>query len=264
MAAGEWPEKLFSSSGILFSSRIHSRIAFTNTNTQMKNATLKFAATGILISLTAAAGRGAPLFSQHDKEVEALLAQMTQDEKIGQMVQVDCTALRDKTGVQKYFLGSVLSGGDSDPTAGNSIQDWLNYVNEFKAQARLTRLKIPLLYGIDAVHGQNNVEGAVIFPHNIGLGATHDPKLVESAERVTAEEMAGTGIRWAFAPCITVPQNERWGRTYEGFGEDTALVSKLGAAAVTGFQGRQLSDRPHFRPRLREAFHRRWRHDEWR
>ncbi len=210
----------------------------------MKNTTLKFAATGILISLTAAAGRGAPLFSQHDKEVDALLAQMTQDEKIGQMVQVDCTALRDKTDVQKYFLGSVLSGGDSDPTAGNSVQSWLNMVNEFKAQARLTRLKIPLLYGIDAVHGQNNVEGAVIFPHNIGLGATHNPKLVESAERVTAEEMAGTGIRWAFAPCIAVPQNERWGRTYEGFSENTALVSKLGAAAVTGFQGRQLSADP--------------------
>jgi beta-glucosidase len=95
-----------------------------------------------------------------------------------------------------------------------------------------------LIYGIDAVHGHNNIDGAVIFPHHIGLGATHDPKLVERAERVTAEEVAGTGIRWAFAPCVAVPQDERWGRTYEGYSDDTALVSELGAAADPGFAGR--------------------------
>ena len=101
-----------------------------------------------------------------------------------------------------------------------------------------------MLYGIDAVHGHNNIDGAVIFPHHIGMGATHDPKLVERAERVTAEEVAGTGIRWAFAPCITVPQDERWGRTYEGYSDNTALVSELGAAAVRGFQGEKLSAEP--------------------
>ena len=199
---------------------------------------------GILISLTTTIGHAAPLFSEHDKQVDALLAQMTLDEKIGQMVQVDSSALKDKADVRKYFLGSVLSGGGSDPAAGNTAQDWLNFVTGFQNEALQTRLKIPLLYGIDAVHGHNNVDGAVIFPHNIGMGATHDPKLVGREERVTAEEVAGTGIRWAFAPCITVPQDERWGRTYEGFSDNTALVSELGAAAVTGFQGEELSAGP--------------------
>jgi len=176
--------------------------------------------------------------------VDALLSQMTLDEKIGQMVQVDSGALKDKADVRKYFLGSVLSGGSSDPAAGNTAQDWLNLVTEFQNQALQTRLKIPLLYGIDAVHGHNNIDGAVIFPHHIGMGATQDAELVERAERVTAEEVAGTGIRWAFAPCITVPQNPRWGRTYEGYSDDTALVSKLGAAAVIGLQGSKISAKP--------------------
>ncbi|MDR3458785.1 MAG: glycoside hydrolase family 3 N-terminal domain-containing protein [Verrucomicrobiae bacterium] len=175
---------------------------------------------------------------------EALLAQMTLDEKIGQMVQVDSKALKDRADVQKYFLGSVLSGGSSDPADGNSAASWLKSVTEFQDQALQTRLKIPLLYGIDAVHGHNNIDGAVIFPHHIGMGATHDPKLVERAERVTAEEVAGTGIRWAFAPCITVPQDPHWGRTYEGYGDDPALVSELGVAATIGLQGKQLSAEP--------------------
>jgi beta-glucosidase len=131
----------------------------------------------------------------------------------------------------------MLSGGSSDPAAGNTAQDWLNAVNNFKSWALKTRLKIPLLYGIDAVHGHNNIDGAVIFPHHIGLGATRDAKLVEQAERTTALEVAGTGIRWAFDPCIAVAQNERWGRTYESFGESTELVSELGTAAVRGLQG---------------------------
>jgi beta-glucosidase len=184
------------------------------------------------------------MFSEQDPKADALLAQMTLDEKIGQMVQVDSSALKDKADVQKYFLGSVLSGGSSDPDTGNTAQDWLKFVNSFQTYALQTRLKIPLLYGIDAVHGHNNIDGATIFPHHIGLGATHDPKLIERAERVTAEEVAGTGIRWAFAPCVTVPQNARWGRTYEGFSDQTALVTKLGAAATIGLQGRKLSDEP--------------------
>jgi beta-glucosidase len=169
---------------------------------------------------------------------------MTLDEKIGQMVQVDSSALADKSNVQKYALGSVLSGGDSDPAHGNTARDWAEFVAGFQKYALQTRLKIPLLYGIDAVHGHNNIDGATVFPHNIGLGATHDAKLVEQAEHVTAEEMAGTGIRWAFAPCVAVPQNPRWGRTYEGFSDRPDLVSELGAAAVRGFQGPQLSSDP--------------------
>jgi beta-glucosidase len=179
-------------------------------------------------------------FSKNDPKVDALLAQMTLEEKIGQMVQVDTGGLQSKADVQKYFLGSVLSGGNSAP-ADNLAPTWLQSVNEYQACALKTRLKIPILYGIDAVHGHNHIDGAVIFPHHIGLGATHDPELVRQAEHVTAEEVAGTGIRWAFAPCIAAAQDERWGRTYESYGSDTELVSALGAAAVQGFQGDQLS-----------------------
>ena len=200
------------------------------------------AVTGIL--LATAMSHAAPLFSQHDQQVEALLAQMTLDEKIGQMVQVDSAALADKADVRKYFLGSVLSGGSSNPASGNTAQNWLAFVTEFQNQALQTRLKIPLLYGIDAVHGHNNIDGATIFPHHIGLGATHDAKLVERAERVTAEEVAGTGIRWAFAPCVAVPQDAHWGRTYEGYSDHTALVTKLGIAATIGLQGKKLSAAP--------------------
>jgi beta-glucosidase len=178
-----------------------------------------------------------------DAQAEKLLKQMTLDEKIGQMTQVDMLALKDKADVQKYFLGSVLSGGSSDPKAGNSPAAWLAAVEEFRAEALETRLKIPLLYGIDAVHGNNNIDGAVVFPHNIGLGAMHDPKLVQRAASVTAEEALGVGVQWAFAPCIAVAQNERWGRTYESFGDSPDLVSPLAAAAVRGFQGRKLSGR---------------------
>jgi len=118
----------------------------------------------------------------------------------------------------------------------------LKSCDEFRSFALQTRLKIPLLYGIDAVHGHNNVDGAVIFPHNIGLGATHNSALVEKAARVVAAEVLGTGMQWAFAPCVAVARNERWGRTYESFGDSPELVSELGVAAIGGLQGRQLSD----------------------
>jgi beta-glucosidase len=177
----------------------------------------------------------------YDRQVQALLGEMTLEEKIGQMTQVDSEALEDKSDIQKYFLGSVLSGGGHSPRE-NDAKGWLKSCEEFRSWAPKTRLKIPLLYGIDAVHGHNNVDGAVIFPHNIGLGATHNPALVEKAARVVAAEVEGTGIQWVFAPCVAVARNESWGRTYESFGESPALVSELGAAAIRGFQGRQLSD----------------------
>jgi beta-glucosidase len=182
-----------------------------------------------IITLTAA--------SNCDAQAEALLKQMSLDEKIGQMTQVDMNAMKDKADIQKYFIGSMLSGGDSDP-ADITAQGWRKACEEFQSFALQTRLKIPLIYGIDAVHGHNNVDGAVIFPHDIGLGATRNPSLVQKAARVTAEEIAGTGIHWAFAPCIAVAQNERWGRTYESFSESPDLVSLLGAAAVHGFQSK--------------------------
>src|SRR5271169_3335839 len=129
-------------------------------------------ASGLLsaLSLFPAALQASP-----STDADALLARMTLDEKVGQMVQADMAALKDKNDVRKYFLGSVLSGGDSDP-ADNRVGTWLRAVNDFKARALQTLLKIPLLYGIDAVHGHNNVLGAVIFPHNVGLGAMHNPK----------------------------------------------------------------------------------------
>ncbi|HTR43027.1 MAG TPA: glycoside hydrolase family 3 N-terminal domain-containing protein, partial [Pseudomonadales bacterium] len=178
-----------------------------------------------------------------EKRVNELLVQMTLDEKIGQMVQVDSDALTNNmSDIQTYFLGSVLSGGDSDPMGhDNTPQSWLKFATNFEAYAFQTRLKIPLIYGIDAVHGHNNIDGAVVFPHNIGMGATHDPDIVEQEGRVTAEEIAGTGIRWAFAPCLAVAQDERWGRTYESYGEDPKLVSEMGAAAIRGIQGEELS-----------------------
>ncbi len=197
-------------------------------------------------AVTMAADSVSPIGNSNiESQVEALLSQMTQDEKIGQMVQVDSDALTNKSDVQTYFLGSVLSGGDSDPpNHDNTPQSWLNYATSFESYALQTRLKIPLLYGIDTVHGHNNIDGAVIFPHNIGMGATHDPDIVEREGRVTAEEIAGTGIRWGFAPCVAVAQDERWGRTYESYGQSPELVSELGAAAVHGFQGDELSPDP--------------------
>src|SRR5260221_8364268 len=140
--------------------------------------------------------------------------------------------------IQRYFLGSVLSGGGSDPSPDNSAGSWLKLSSEVQSWALKTRLKIPLVYGIDAVHGHNNVDGAVLFPQNIGLGATRDAALVQKAARVIAEEVTGTAIQWAFTPCIAVAQDERWGRTYESYGECTELVTQLGAAAIRGFQQR--------------------------
>jgi len=166
---------------------------------------------------------------------------MTLDEKVGQMTQVDMNALQDKEDVRKFALGSMLSGGNSAP-ADNTAKAWAKAYDEYQSLALKTRLHIPLLYGIDAVHGNNHLDDAVIFPHNIGLGATHNPQLVESASRVTALEVKGTGIGWAFAPCIAVARNERWGRTYESFGETPELVAPLGAAAVRGLQGGKLAD----------------------
>jgi beta-glucosidase len=176
-----------------------------------------------------------------EERVTALLTQMTLEEKIGQMTQADSDALKDKSHIQKYALGSVLSGGNSDPP-DNSPQSWLKLAEECRSWARKTRLQIPLLYGVDAVHGHNNVLGAVIFPHNIGLGATHNPKLIEQAARVTAEEIAGTGINWAFAPCLAVAQDPRWGRTYESFSDNPRLVGQLGAAEVRGLQGKHFEE----------------------
>jgi beta-glucosidase len=211
----------------------------------MKNKKLprRVIASGILsgIFMTTFATAASPSI---DSRVQFLLAQMTLDEKIGQMTQPDLNAVTNLTDIEKYGFGSMLSGGDSKPPGENNPQTWLKTVNKLQSYALKTRLKIPLLYGIDAVHGNNDVVGTTIFPHNIGLGATRNPKLVEQAAHITALETAGTGIRWAFAPCIAVVQDERWGRTYESFGQSPKLVSEMGVAAIRGLQGENLSDKP--------------------
>ncbi|HTG93841.1 MAG TPA: glycoside hydrolase family 3 protein [Pyrinomonadaceae bacterium] len=180
-------------------------------------------------------------FTAYDRQVRALLSRMTLQEKIGQMLQAEQDKLAEGD-IEKYSIGSVLSGGSSDPKSGNSLEAWTNLYDSLQSQALKTRLRIPILYGIDAVHGHNNVLNAVVFPHNIALGCTRNPSLVERAARITAIDVKATGINWTFAPCVTVPRDERWGRTYEGFGETPELARDLGAAAVRGFQGNDLSD----------------------
>src|SRR5271157_4280561 len=193
-----------------------------------------------MVSSTAAAAKADDDDAAAAAKTEELLKAMTLDEKVGQTTQVDLKAIKDKADIARYDLGSILSGGDSDPD-DITAQGWARTHDELQSWALKSRLKIPLIYGIDAVHGHNNVDGAVVFPHNIGLGAMRDPGLVEKAARITALELAGTGIRWAFAPCLAVARDERWGRTYESFGEDPALAETLGAAAVRGLQGSSLA-----------------------
>jgi beta-glucosidase len=174
-------------------------------------------------------------------DVEALLGQMTLDEKIGQMTQADHSSLKQHpTDVGTLFLGSVLSGGNS-PAAPNTAAGWADMYDGYQKHALGTRLGIPILYGVDAVHGYSGLYGAVVFPHNIGLGATRNPDLVEKIARITAVEVAASGIDWTFSPCIAVARDERWGRTYEGFGETPALAEMMAPAAVRGYQGGDLA-----------------------
>jgi beta-glucosidase len=177
-----------------------------------------------------------------DQRVSLLLSQMTLDEKIGQMTQIEIGALQtDPTPVASAFLGSVLSGGDANPTT-NDAQGWYDMVGQMQSQALSTRLAIPILYGVDAVHGDAHVGGATVFPQNVGMGATHDAALVQQECKVTAAEMNATGVRWSFGPVVAVPQDVRWGRSYEGYGENTDLVTQLGTACLKGFQGTSLTD----------------------
>ncbi len=187
----------------------------------------------------------APALDWHDPSqlpegrAEALLAEMTIDEKIGQMTQLEKDSV-DPAGVTNLLLGSVLSGGGGSPQQ-NDANGWYAMVEAYQEAALATRLGIPILYGVDAVHGHGNVLGATIFPHAIGLGAANDPELVERIGRATAVEMAATGIRWNFGPVLAVPQDARWGRTYEGFSEDPLAVAALGSAFTRGQQGADLT-----------------------
>ncbi|MBK8807716.1 MAG: glycoside hydrolase family 3 C-terminal domain-containing protein [Bacteroidales bacterium] len=179
--------------------------------------------------------------SSLDKANE-LLSKMTLEEKIGQIAQVDLSIIKSRlTEIEKYCIGSILSGGDSKPS-DNSSEAWKNIYDSVQYYASKTRLQIPVIYGIDAVHGNNSIKGAVIFPHNIGLGCTKNPELIEKIGRVTAIEIAATGINWNFGPCMAVAQDDRWGRTYESYSEDPELVSILSSAYIKGLQTDNLQN----------------------
>jgi len=170
--------------------------------------------------------------------VNDLLSRMSLDEKIGQMTQAERSAVTNAQ-ITQFRLGSLLSGGGSAPSPNNATS-WANMYDSFQNAALATPLHIPLIYGVDAVHGHNNVNGATIFPHNIGLGATRDATLVQNIGRAVAEEVSGTGIDWNFAPCLCVARNDRWGRTYESFGELPELPSQM-ATIITGLQTTSLN-----------------------
>jgi beta-glucosidase len=178
---------------------------------------------------------------------------MTLLEKIGQMTQVEVKSLREGA-VRDFGIGSVLSGGGGNPTPNNP-EAWAEMVCRVQREALESRLGIPLLYGVDAVHGHSNLRGATIFPHNIGLGATADPDLVERIGRVTAGELLATNVHWTFAPAVSVPQDVRWGRTFEGYSQDPALVAALGAALIRGLNGSPGSADGDHRPVLASPKH---------
>lgn len=166
------------------------------------------------------------------ERVSDLLSQMTLAEKIGQMAQAEKNSIPPQD-VTHYAIGSVLSGGGGNP-AVNNVREWRKMVQAYIGASLHTRLGIPLIYGVDAVHGHNNVVNATIFPHNVGLGATRDAQLVGRIAQATAHEMLATNVHWNFAPAVSVPQDIRWGRSYEGYSENTALVAELGEAYVRG------------------------------
>jgi beta-glucosidase len=167
---------------------------------------------------------------------------MTLEEKIGQMTQIDRQYLASDQDIATFGLGAVLSGGGSPPDT-NTPEGWADMVDGYQRVALGSRLGIPLLYGTDAVHGDANVVGATVFPHDIGLGAARDPELVREIARATAEELAATGVRWNFAPTVAVARDERWGRTYESFGEVPEIAESY-ATYVTGLQGERLGAAP--------------------
>src|SRR4051795_8040003 len=214
-------------------------------------AMLVVVALAIMAGLTASGAGAAPKPPPYmdpslpvPQRVSDLLSRMTLAEKIGQMTQTErYQVYDDPSPITTYGLGSILSGGGSTPT-DNIPSAWADMIDRFQSAALATRLHIPILYGIDSVHGDGNMYGATVFPHNIGLGAAHDPVLVRAVEHVTASETRASGPQWTFAPCICAAQDDRWGRTYESFSEDPALVERM-ETAIDGFQGGpgQLKDR---------------------
>lgn len=174
-----------------------------------------------------------------EARVADLLPRMTLEEKVGQMAQIErAVAVAAPEDLASYGIGSVLSGGGSAPEP-NTVAGWADMYDGLQRAVLRSRLVIPLIYGVDAVHGHNTVRDATIFPHHIGLGATRDPELVRRIGEATAEEMALTGVDWTFGPCLCTSRNVRWGRTYECFGETPGIVAPM-ASEITGLQGERL------------------------
>ena len=175
----------------------------------------------------------------NEKIIKKLINKMTIEEKVGQIIQGDLEFI-DPSDIKQFNIGSVLNGGNTAPYGNkySSADDWKSLSKEFyDASIEIDGIKIPILWGTDAVHGHNNLVGATLFPHNIGLGASRNYSLVKQIGEAIALEVLSTGVAWTFAPTLAVPQNDTWGRTYEGFSEDPQLVSRLGEAFILGLQG---------------------------
>ncbi|MDP5106030.1 MAG: glycoside hydrolase family 3 C-terminal domain-containing protein [Polaribacter sp.] len=170
-----------------------------------------------------------------EQKVDSLLKLMTLEEKIGQMSQIRHFEANVDEDVSAKFIGSIIH--TQGPNPGETALDWQNRFIVLQKKALSTRLGIPMLFAVDAVHGQNTFNGATIFPHNIGLGATQNEKLVEEIAKITAIESQATGFNWVFSPCVAIPFNEKWGRVYEAFSESTELTEKLTKASIKGHQG---------------------------
>ena len=168
-------------------------------------------------------------------QVTALVSKMTPEEKVGQMILVDPRFLDTPSDISTFNIGGVFVNGGGAPPP-NTTESWISLAKTMQHHAGESSMKIPLLLGTDAVHGHNNLYGSVLFPHNIGLGAGNNPRLVEEIARITALELASTGFNWNFAPCVAVVDDPRWGRTYESFSSDTEITTRLGSAAVKGIQ----------------------------
>jgi beta-glucosidase len=194
--------------------------------------TKRFIYISLLFSLLSLSCQGnAPTI---EERISEMMSKMTLDEKIGQMVMVGMQYLQSPEDIQKYFIGSVVASVGFYPKPGlNTAQSWADFNDTLQSYAMRTRLKIPLLSAIDAVHGNALVFGSVVLPHNIGMGCSGSEELIRQAAKLTAEEMRAAGFTWNLAPCAAVARDERWGRTYESYSETPELTAKCVVAAAS-------------------------------
>jgi len=194
-----------------------------------------------------------------EARVDSLLGKMTLDEKIGQMVQEECGSVTNPSDIQTYCLGSLLATA-SDAPSGQTGEAWANLCDSLQSYALKTRLGIPLLIGIDAIHGIGSVYGATVFPHNIGMGCTRNPQLLTQATQITAQEVTATGFNWTFSPIVAVARNENWNRTYESYSEDPECCSGNGWSSCAGIS-RRYHSKEYNHLGMCKTLHWRWRDD---